>query len=212
MSRRLYTLCAIDSLPRSMTHRHHPTSSERHLFNNPLSGGFATIFMFQEKVRILPTFYSSLFVQARPASQHSLSKCCTYQLEYARLPTPHAYHFSQTKACLEVALDVLLEKPMVVSGDEAEQLIETRDKTGRLLVVAFPGSLSPQIRHAVQLLRSDELGDELGSIFTVSGISWKNWRTPNIGIWRQVSEIAGGGFFFDTGAHMLNTITDLARV
>ena len=95
---------------------------------------------------------------------------------------------------------------MVITGEEAEGLIETRDQTGRLLVVAFPGSLSPQIRHAVQLLRSGELGQ----ILTISGLSWENWRTPNIGTWRQVPELAGGGFFFDTGAHMLNTITDLA--
>lgn len=120
--------------------------------------------------------------------------------------TPHAYHYAQTKACMEAGIDVLLEKPMVITGEEAEGLMATRDTTGRLLVVAFPGSLSPQIRYAEQLLRSGELGD----ILTISGLSWENWRTPNIGTWRQIPEIAGGGFFFDTGAHMLNTITDLA--
>ena len=128
------------------------------------------------------------------------------ELDAAFIITPHAYHYSQTKACMEAGLDVLLEKPMVISGQEAEGLIETRDKTDRLLVVGFPGSLSPQIRHAVQILRSGELG----SILTISGMAWENWRTPNIGTWRQRPEIAGGGFFFDTGAHMLNTITDLA--
>jgi predicted dehydrogenase len=30
------------------------------------------------------------------------------------------------------------------------------------------------------------------------------------GTWRQRPELAGGGFLFDTGAHMLNTVTDLA--
>ncbi|MCB9157807.1 MAG: Gfo/Idh/MocA family oxidoreductase [Caldilineaceae bacterium] len=127
-------------------------------------------------------------------------------LDAAFIITPHAYHYAQTNACLEAGLDVLLEKPMVITGVEAEGLIETRDRSGRLLVVAFPGSLSPQIRHAVQLLRTGELG----RILTISGIAWENWRTPNIGTWRQIPEIAGGGFFFDTGAHMLNTITDLA--
>ncbi|MCB9150004.1 MAG: Gfo/Idh/MocA family oxidoreductase [Caldilineaceae bacterium] len=127
-------------------------------------------------------------------------------LDAAFIITPHAYHYAQTNACLEAGLDVLLEKPMVITGAEAEGLIETRDRSGRLLVVAFPGSLSPQIRHAVQLLRTGELG----RILTISGIAWENWRTPNMGTWRQIPEIAGGGFFFDTGAHMLNTITDLA--
>lgn len=128
------------------------------------------------------------------------------ELDAAFIITPHAYHYAQTNVCMEAGLDVLLEKPMVITGAEAQGLIQTRDRTGRLLVVAFPGSLSPQIRHAVQLLRAGELG----SILTISGMSWENWRTPNIGTWRQIHEIAGGGFFFDTGAHMLNTITDLA--
>ncbi|MBX3010017.1 MAG: Gfo/Idh/MocA family oxidoreductase [Caldilineaceae bacterium] len=129
-----------------------------------------------------------------------------HELDAALIITPHAYHFAQTKACLEAGLDVLLEKPMVITGEEAVGLIETRDRTGKLLVVAFPGSLSPQIRTAVQLLRNGELG----TILTISGLSWENWRTPNLGTWRQQPELAGGGFFFDTGAHMLNTITDLA--
>ena len=30
------------------------------------------------------------------------------------------------------------------------------------------------------------------------------------GTWRQRPELSGGGFLFDTGAHMLNTIADLA--
>ena len=107
---------------------------------------------------------------------------------------------------MEAGLDVLLEKPMVITGAEAEGLISTRDRTGKLLVVAFPGSLSPQIRSAERMLRAGELG----KILTVSGLSWENWRTPNIGTWRQQPEISDGGFLFDTGAHMLNTITDLA--
>lgn len=128
------------------------------------------------------------------------------ELDAAFIITPHAYHFTQTKACMEAGLDVLLEKPMVITGAEAEGLMDVRDRTGKLLVVAFPGSLSPQIRTAVELLRSGELG----TILTISGLSWENWRTPNLGTWRQVPELAGGGFFFDTGAHMLNTITDLS--
>ncbi|MCX6047136.1 MAG: Gfo/Idh/MocA family oxidoreductase [Chloroflexi bacterium] len=127
-------------------------------------------------------------------------------LDAAFIITPHAYHYAQTAACMEAGLDVLLEKPMVINAAEATGLIEVRDRTSRLLVVAFPGSLSPEIRTAVKMLRSGELGQ----ILNISGLSWENWRTPNLGTWRQVPELAGGGFFFDTGAHMLNTITDLA--
>lgn len=127
-------------------------------------------------------------------------------LDAAFIITPHVYHYLQAEACMEAGLDVLLEKPMVMNQVEAENLIATRDRTGRLLSVAFNGSLSPQIRTAVTILRSGELGEMLNIQATV----WQNWRELTAGKWRQVPEIAGGGFMFDTGAHLLNTVADLA--
>jgi predicted dehydrogenase len=128
------------------------------------------------------------------------------QLDAVIIITPHVLHFAQASACLEAGLDVLLEKPMVMTADEATELIETRDRTGRLLVVAFQGSLSPQVREASRLLRSGELGP----ILNISAVAWQNWSTLTDGSWRQQPELSGGGFMFDTGAHMLNTVTDLA--
>ena len=128
------------------------------------------------------------------------------RLDAAFIISPHVYHFEQAKACLEAGLDVLLEKPMVMNAVEARGLIEARDRSGRLLVVAFPGSLSPQIRTAVEILRSGDLG----SVLNINAMVWQNWSTPTAGTWRQQPETAGGGFLFDTGAHMLNTIADLA--
>ena len=52
-------------------------------------------------------------------------------LNAAFIITPHAYHYAQTRACLEAGGDVLLEKPMVITAAEAEGLIKTRDRTGR---------------------------------------------------------------------------------
>ena len=127
-------------------------------------------------------------------------------LDAAFIVTPHVYHHDQTEACLESGLDVLLEKPMVMNAQEARSLIETRDRTGKLLVVAFPGSLSPQIRTAVSMLRSGDLGN----ILTISAVVWQGWGPGTAGKWRQRPEISGGGFLFDTGAHMLNTVADLA--
>jgi predicted dehydrogenase len=128
------------------------------------------------------------------------------QLDAVFILTPHAFHAEQATACLEAGLDVLLEKPMVLTADEARALIATRDRTGRLLVVAFQGSLSPQVREASRLLRSGELGP----ILNISATAWQNWSTNTAGTWRQQPELSGGGFMFDTGAHMLNTVADLA--
>lgn len=128
------------------------------------------------------------------------------ELDAVVILTPHALHHDQATACLEAGIDVLLEKPMVMTAAEAHSLIETRDRTGRLLVVAFQGSLSPQVRLASRLLRANEFG----RILTISGLIWQNWGPLTVNTWRQEPALSGGGFLFDTGAHLLNTVADLA--
>ncbi len=153
-----------------------------------------------------------IFVEAGvkcPPNQPDLAKLLAeYELDAAFIITPHKFHHDQTVACMQAGLDVLLEKPMVMNAQEAVSLINVMQETGKLLVVAFPGSLSPNIREAVKQLRSGKLGKTL----TISAVCWQSWRTGTANTWRQNPEMSGGGFLFDTGAHMLNTVVDLAGV
>ena len=147
--------------------------------------------------------------RAAPPNEPDLAKLLegyTGELDAVFIITPHAGHHDQATACLEAGLDVLLEKPMTMNAAEAQSLIDVRDRTGRLLVVAFNGSLSPQIQKARELIQSGEVGD----IRSISATVWQNWRENTVGTWRQSPAISGGGFLFDTGAHMLNTVADLA--
>src|SRR5918994_146965 len=128
------------------------------------------------------------------------------ELDAVLIVTPHALHAAQAMACLAAGLDVLLEKPMVINGTEAEALIEMRDRTGRLLVVAFPGSLSPQVRAAARMIASGEVG----ALLNIDAVVWQDWADRTSGTWRQDPVLSGGGFLFDTGAHMLNTVSDIA--
>lgn len=137
---------------------------------------------------------------------HTLLTKHSDELDAVFIITPHIYHHEHAKMCLEAGLDVLLEKPMVMNAIEAESLIEVRNRTGRLLVVSFNGSLSPNVRTAVDLLRSGELGE----ILNIHAVAYQRWKIGTTGSWRQDPIIAGGGFLFDTGAHMLNTVSDLA--
>lgn len=127
------------------------------------------------------------------------------ELDAALIVTPHAFHLKQSVACLESGLDVLLEKPMVMNARQARKLIKVTKQTGRLLVVAFPGSLSPQIRAAVKMLREGEIG----VVQSINGMAWQNWKANTANTWRQMPKLSGGGFLFDTGAHLLNTTCDL---
>ncbi len=126
-------------------------------------------------------------------------------IDAAFIITPHNQHFPQATALMEAGIDVLVEKPMVMNTSEAKRLLKTRDKTGRLLMVAFNGSASPSIRMAADMLQSGKLG----KILNVQAAVWQTWEQGTKGLWRQVPKISGGGYMFDTGAHLLNTVSDL---
>ncbi len=126
-------------------------------------------------------------------------------IDAAFIITPHNQHFPQAKALMEAGIDVLVEKPMVMNTSEAKRLMKVRDKTGRLLAVAFNGSMSPEIRKAAAMIQ----GGEMGKVLNISANVWQNWQKGTTGLWRQEPKISGGGFMFDTGAHLLNTTADI---
>jgi predicted dehydrogenase len=141
-----------------------------------------------------------------PPNEPNLAKfLASYPMDAVLIATPHTLHYEHALASLEAGLDVLLEKPMVVNTQEALSLIEARNRTGRTLVVAFQGSLSPLIRQASEGIRNGTYGD----LLSVSGTIWQHWGVLTKNTWRQEPVYSGGGFIFDTGAHLLNTVADL---
>ena len=130
----------------------------------------------------------------------------------AVIVVPHNLHVSYIVDCLEAGMDVLVEKPMVLNRAEARRAIKARDKTGRLLCVAFPGSFSPAIRKAKELIAAGAIG-EMKSMVGYTHQWWfrkDKFKKGQPLSWRMKPEISGGGFLFDTGSHLVNTMIDLA--
>ncbi|MBL4576775.1 MAG: Gfo/Idh/MocA family oxidoreductase [Opitutaceae bacterium] len=121
------------------------------------------------------------------------------------IATPHKFHVDNVCESLRAGLDVFVEKPMVLNAVEARRVIRTRDKTGKLVVIGFPGSLSPEIKKAKELVAKGVIG----RLSLISAYVHQEWKESQTGTWRQVPEISGGGFLFDTGSHMINTVVDL---
>lgn len=127
-------------------------------------------------------------------------------LDAVFIVTPHAMHRDHIVACLEAGLDVLVEKPMTVNREEALSVIAKRDEMGKEVVVAFQGSLSHHIRWAAERLHTGAFGE----LQAISGTVWQSWGRMSQDRWRMDPKMSGGGFMFDTGAHIMNTIADLA--
>jgi predicted dehydrogenase len=131
---------------------------------------------------------------------------CRDELDAVYVSTPHALHAEHAIAVVESGLDLLIEKPMVTTVEEAQRLISARDQSRSTVVIAFQGALSPLIADT----RKRAQAGEFGELVSVAGTIWENWFSRYEGHWKQQMDLSGGGFMFDTGAHMMNTVCLLA--
>jgi len=128
------------------------------------------------------------------------------QMDAVYVSTPHVFHGANALSVVEAGYDLLLEKPMVTTQDEALALVEAEKRTGRTIVIAFQGGLSPLVHDTRDRARRGEFGE----LVSVNASIWEGWSDSYAGQWKQDPAISGGGFMFDTGAHMMNTVCVLA--
>lgn len=124
------------------------------------------------------------------------------RLDGVILVTPHTVHYPHARAALERGLHVLTEKPMVTSSEHAYDLWRTVKRTGKLLGIAFQSAYSSEFAY---LAAARDAG-KLGRIQSISGFLCQNWLKGTAGSWRQDPALSGGGFMYDSGAHLLNAI------
>lgn len=111
--------------------------------------------------------------------------------------TPNYLHAEQTIAALNAGVPVMVEKPMAMNAQEAEQMCDTAEKSGALLMVAHCWRFHPE----VQWLK--EQSPKLGKIIRTKAYSVHvHWGPSG---WFAQKIYAGGGAMADMGVHALDT-------
>jgi len=139
---------------------------------------------------------------AEYASDTAMLEAEASRLDAVYVATPHVFHAANAQAVIDAGLDLLLEKPMVTTVAEALALVDAEKRSSRTIVIAYQGGLSPLIHDTIRRARLGEFGD----LVSVSASIWEGWAKSYAGHWKQKPSISGGGFMFDTGAHMMNTV------
>ena len=111
--------------------------------------------------------------------------------------TPNYLHKSQTIAALQAGLHVMVEKPMAMNAQEAEEMCEAAEKSDALLMVAHCWRFDPEV------LWLKEQSAKLGKIIRTKGIGVHTHWGPSG--WFTQKEFAGGGAMADMGIHALDT-------
>ncbi|MEL6105612.1 MAG: Gfo/Idh/MocA family oxidoreductase [Planctomycetota bacterium] len=115
------------------------------------------------------------------------------------IATPVHLHCDQTVAAAGAGKHVLVEKPMAVSTEQCEAMIEACDHARVALGVAYYRRFYPSVCYVKELIDSGELGRPL-SILAVTG----NSNRFDADDWRVVPALGGGGPLMDIGSHRLD--------
>ena len=72
--------------------------------------------------------------------------------------TPNSSHFEITRAFLQAGFDVLCEKPLTTTLEEAEEIVRTARTSGRICAVNYGYSGYALVRHARAMVARGDLG------------------------------------------------------
>ena len=100
---------------------------------------------------------------------------------------------------LRAGVDVLCEKPISTTVEDAHEMIRAAEETGQRFGIAFPVRHAPAVRRAREIVRS-------GAIGRVLAVNGTNHGQPPGG-WVLDPEMSGGGAVMDHTVH----VADLLR-
>lgn len=121
--------------------------------------------------------------------------------------TPNHLHAVQARACLNAGLDVICEKPLSRTLDEARSLVALAESVNRVLVVTHTYTGYPMVRRAREIVRAGDLGE----VWVVQVEYPQDWLATPLeatghrqAIWRTDPTQAGAGCVGDIGTHAFN--------
>src|SRR5258705_4495705 len=117
------------------------------------------------------------------------------KLEGVVLVTPHTLHFPQARLALENDLHVLIEKPMVTRLEDAYELWQLVNQSGKKLGITFQAPYTNEFGY----LAAERDAGRLGKVQIISGWLSQNWMKWTTGSWRQDEKLSGGGMMYDSG-------------
>lgn len=121
------------------------------------------------------------------------------------IATPNQFHTEQAVMALENRKHVLVEKPMTLTLDDAEKMIQTAERCGMQLAVNVKHSFEPRVRHIRELVTSGELG----RLHMLNTWYFNDWlyspRTPE-----ELTPELGGGVPWRQGPHQIDIIRTIA--
>jgi predicted dehydrogenase len=135
------------------------------------------------------------------------------KVDAAIVAVPARFHAPIAIQLMEMGIDVLCEKPLAITVADGRKMVETAERTGRVLAVALMMRFFPHNQWLSDLVADGEIG-EVREVTVEEGAPL-DWPMASNSYFDR--NATGGGVLFDSGVHFLDRVlwlfgdlTDLA--
>ena len=123
-------------------------------------------------------------------------------LDAVHITTPHYLHAPMARLALERGINVFLEKPMCISLDEIDELLEIEKKSSGRITVCFQNRFNPAT------LVARRIADEDGGVISAYGtVIWeRSEKYYTSSGWRGAYATEGGGVMINQAIHTIDLL------
>jgi len=131
------------------------------------------------------------------------------KIDFVSIVTPNFLHFSIAKAFIEAGINIVCDKPLVVSIEEADELCSLVAKKDIIFAVTYNYTGYPMVKQAREMIKKGVLG-ELQKVIVEYSSDWLLRMVDFQGksekdIWRMIPEKSGRSLAIgDIGSHAEN--------
>ena len=137
---------------------------------------------------------------ARIYGHHTEMLAAEKELDAVSVCTYNRTHAECTIDCLKAGINLLLEKPMCVTTEEAVEIIRAEKESGKLLSIGF----QPRMDENMQMIKKIVESGELGEVYYIQTGGGRRRGIPNSTFIEQ--KTAGLGALGDIGCYSLDMV------
>lgn len=127
--------------------------------------------------------------------------CQSSTIDAVYIATPTELHKEHVKIAAEAKKHIIVEKPLAVSLEDSDEMIQAAERNGVQLIVGHSHSFEPPIKKMKEIIESGRLGD----VIMIHNWYYNDWlyrpRTPE-----ELKTELGGGVTYRQGAHQFDII------
>ena len=116
--------------------------------------------------------------------------------------TPNLFHTEHTIIAAEHGKNVICEKPMAITLEQAQEMVDVVDRTGVRYVQGHSKIFDPPIRRMREIVSSGEMG----RLIQLNNWTYKPWVSGQPRLDTEVDYRIGGGSLYRQGPHQTDVV------